>query len=159
MTYRKVDRKSPEIIRALSTAKIFKKRGRVKARLATVGEEVITIFKDGAQETANRATFGDWVITNPLGEQYIISGVKFLERYESTGEVGVYNAKGYCRAIRNPFCQPIEIMASWGQPQFGDENCWLADTCDTIGNMGGEPYIIEAAAFAETYEPVTYTED
>lgn len=154
MAHVKVDRKSPEIIRALCMAPIFRKQGRVKARPAIVGEEVVTILKSGVRETASKAVAGDWVLINPSGEQYIISGVKFLERYESTDVGGVYQAKGYCRAIRNPFGTSIEIMASWGQAQFGDEYCMIADTCDALGNIGGEPYIIEAAAFAETYKLV-----
>ncbi|QQS22706.1 hypothetical protein IPM19_03690 [bacterium] len=83
--------------------------------------------------------------------------MKFLSRYEPSDEEGVYNAKGYCRAIPNPFNEPIEIMASWGAPQMGDENCMLADTCDADGNTDGEPYIIEAKAFAETYKVLRLT--
>jgi hypothetical protein len=48
---------------------------------------------------------------------------------------------------------PIEIMASWGSPQTGGADCMIADTCDEDGsNMGGEPYLIDADAFAETYK-------
>ena len=39
-------------------------------------------------------------------------------------------------------------MAFWGSPQFGDENCMIADTCDETGNVTGEPYIIDSEAFA-----------
>ena len=92
-------------------------------------------------------------MTNPSGEQYIISEQKFFSRYEATETEGVYSAKGFCRAIKNPFGEPIEIMASWGSPQTGDENCMIADTCDENGaNMGGEPYLIDGAAFAKTYK-------
>ena len=72
-----------------------------------------------------------------------------MGRYEADpeGGEGSYRAKGFCRAIKNPFGKPIEIMASWGSPQTGDENCLIADTCDSAGKMDGEPYIIEAAAF------------
>ncbi len=154
MARAKVDRKASEIMQALSIAKIFKKHGEVRARVAIAGEEIITILKSGVKETMSKAVAGDWVVTNPSGEQYVISEVKFLNRYEPTGKDGVYQAKGYCRAITNPFGTPIEIMASWGEPQFGDKNCFIADTCDEIGgNRGGEPYIIEAAVFAETYKP------
>lgn len=152
-TPRKIDRKSAEILAALASAPVYKKYAKVKARPAVVGEEITTTLKGGAQETVNTAKDGDWVMTNPSGEQYIIPGKKFLSRYEATSEVGVYQAKGSCRAIKNPFGQPIEIMASWGEAQTGDENCLIADVCDERGaNMEGEPYLIEAAAFAETYK-------
>lgn len=148
-----VERKSPEIMSALAEAPLFKKQGHVEARLATLGEEITTILESGAKETVNTANEGDWIVTNPSGEQYIISGKKFLNRYEETDKEGVYQAKGFCRAIKNPFGEPIEIMASWGSPQTGDEDCMIADTCDEKGsNMGGEPYLIDAVAFAETYK-------
>jgi hypothetical protein len=147
-----VDRKAPGIMGALAEAPIFKKQGRVQARPAVEGEVIVTKLASGAEETTNAAKAGDWVMTNPSGEQYIIGEQKFFARYEPTDEDGVYQAKGYCRAIKNPHGKPIEIMASWGSPQTGDADCMIADTCDEHGeNMGGEPYLIEAAAFAETY--------
>lgn len=155
MTFTKVDRKAPEIMSALAEAPLFKKQGRVQARPAVPGEKITTTLASGHNETVNTANEGDWVMTNPSGEQYIISEKKFFSRYEATSEAGIYGSKGYCRAIKNPFGKPIEIMASWGEPQTGDENCMVADTCDGNGeNVGGEPYLIEAAAFAETYKQV-----
>lgn len=151
----KVDRKSPEIMGALAKAPVYKKHGCVNARPANVGEEITTTLEGGTNETVNKADEGDWIITNPGGEQYIISEKKFLDRYEATNENSVYSAKGYCRAIPNPFRKPIEIMASWGSPQTGDERCLIANTCDTNGKVDGEPYLIDADAFAKTYKPVS----
>lgn len=153
MQFDKIDRKSPEIMTALSNASVFRKQGQVRAHRAEVGEQITTTLASGSKETVNTANEGDWVVTNPSGEQYIISREKFESRYEPTDEDGVYRAKGHCRAIVNPFGKPIEIMASWGEPQTGDERCMIADTCDENGeNMGGEPYLIDADAFAETYQ-------
>jgi hypothetical protein len=150
-----VDRKAPEILSALKTAPIYKKQGRVNARPGVVGEQITTTLEGGAKETVNTANEGDWVVTNPSGEQYIISDNKFLGRYEQAAdEDGVYKAKGYCRAVKNPFGQPVEIMASWGSPQIGDENCMFADTCDAAGKVDGEPYLIDADAFVKTYKQV-----
>lgn len=151
--FQKVDRKSPEIMEALANAQVYRKQGQVRAHRAEVGEQITTTLASGAKETVNTANEGDWIVTNPSGEQYIISQAKFESRYESTEENGVYRAKGHCRAIQNPFGNAIEIMASWGEPQTGDERCMIADTCDENGeNMGGEPYLIDADAFAETYK-------
>ncbi len=153
MTYAQTDRKAPAIMAALAVAQVFRKQGEVKARPATDGEQIETILGSGVKETTNSAKLGDWIMTNPSGEQHIISEQKFFSRYEATEAEGVYRAKGFCRAIKNPFSEPIEIMASWGSPQTGDENCMIADTCDENGeNMGGEPYLIDGAAFAETYK-------
>ena len=150
--FQKIDRKAPEIMEALAKAQVFKKQGTVQARPAVEGEQITTTLASGAHETVNIAKANDWVMTNPSGEQYIISKEKFFGRYESASEDGIYQAKGYCRAIKNPFNKPIEIMASWGSPQTGDENCMIADICDSNGdNIGGEPYLIDAKAFTETY--------
>ena len=127
--YRKIDRKAAEILAALATAPVFKKQGQVNARPSVAGEEATPTLGGGQKETDNKANEGDWIVTNPSGEQYIISGKKFSARYEATAEEGVYAAKGSCRAIVNPFGEPIEIMASWGSPQTGDENCMIADVC------------------------------
>ena len=154
--YQNIDRKSPEILAALAAAPIFKKCATVMARPAIPGEAVITALKDGREETTNVAKDGDFVVANPSGEQYILTADNFLQRYIPTDEAGVYAANGYVRAIKNPLGFPIEILASWGKPQYGNEECLIADFCDREGNnMGGEPYIIDAEAFNETYKPST----
>lgn len=150
-SYLQIDRKAKTITEAINTAPIFKKQGLVHARPAIPGEKITTILKTGAQETENIAKKNEVIVTNPSGEQYIISMERFLNRYEMTPEVGKFSAKGFCRAILNPFGKPIEIMASWGTPQTGDENCLIADTCDASGQTTGEPYLIDGKAFAETY--------
>lgn len=112
MSFSQIDRKSEQIMGALAEAPVFKKQGQVTARRAEAGEKITTTLESGAKETDNTANEGDYIVTNPSGEQYIISEQKFLGRYEASDEGGVYNAKGYCRAIKNPFGHPIEIMAS-----------------------------------------------
>lgn len=150
--YRKIDRKAAEILTALANAPVFKKQGQVKARPAVTGEKIDTMI-GGVKETENTANEGDYIVTNPSGEQYIISGKKFTARYEATAEDGVYAAKGSCRAIVNPFSEPIEIMASWGSPQTGGADCLIADVCTDDGSsQDGEPYLIDASAFAESYK-------
>lgn len=154
--FEKIDRKDPVIMEALADAPVFKKQGRVNAHRATVGERIVTTLKGGMKETENTAKEGDWIVTNPSGEQYIVSEKKFLDRYEPTDEDGTYSAKGYCRAIVNPFGRPIEIMARWGSPQTGGADCMVVDTCDKDGsNRGNEPYLIDASAFRETYAQVS----
>jgi hypothetical protein len=149
-----IDRKSEEILNALKFAPLFKKSGRVNARLAVAGEKIVTVLASGQKETENVAQEGDWVVTNPSGEKYILPPAKLLSRYEPTYQEGVYVAKGYCRAIRNPFGCAIEIAPQWGGIQSGDGECIIADVSDSEGNLEGEPYIIELKAFQETYEYV-----
>ncbi len=152
--FQSVDRKAPKIMEAIRRAPIFKKQGQVEARPAVPNEKIITTLATGSKETVNKANIGDWVVTNPSGEKYIISEKKFFSRYEKTPEGGVYAAKGFCKAISNPFNKPIEIIASWGSPQTGNEHCMIADTCDAQGNCDGEPYLIDLDAFMSTYKPI-----
>lgn len=147
----RIDQKAEEITAALNSSPIYKKHGLVHARPAQQGETVETILVDGTVETVNVGNEDDWVVTNPSGERYIISSMKFQNRYTPLQEEGVYEANGLCRAITNPFNTPIEIMASWGELQTGDENCMIADVCDENGNLAGEPYLIDGNAFKQTY--------
>ena len=149
-----IDRKRGDLVSLIELSPIFKKQGTVNARIANAGEKIATVLSSGATETENTAKDGDYIVTNPSGEQYIISGEKFTARYKSTDDYGVFEAKGYCRAVQNPFGNDIEILASWGEPQFGDQNCWVADTCNENGECDGEPYLIENQAFQETYKMV-----
>jgi PGDYG protein len=149
---KQVDRMSAEINQLLATAPVYKKIGTVKARIAQSGEKVDTVLVSGVVETTNLTKEGDYIVTNPSGEEYIISGVKFSSRYEESDIVGVYNATGYCKAISNPYQESIEIFASWGEPQIGDDKCLFADTCDAKGDkMGNSPYLIDYNAFYKTY--------
>lgn len=149
---KKIDRLSNDIAEALAEAPVFAKQGTVRARVATEGETITTTLADGKEETTNTANAGDYIVTNPSGEEYIIGAEKFEGRYKATAEEGVYAANGFCRAITNPHGEEIEIMASWGEPQIGGADCKIADTCDENGtNIGGSPYLIDASAFAETY--------
>ncbi|MDD5068828.1 MAG: PGDYG domain-containing protein [Candidatus Pacebacteria bacterium] len=154
ITFKEINRHAPEIMQGLENAPIFKKQGEMRAEIAKGGEEIITKLTDGTTETKNVAKAGDAIITNPGGERYVIDGIKFAKRYEpKAGEPGVYSAKGYCKAIDNPFNSPVTMMASWGEMQNGAADCLIADTYDIDTKaMGGEPYIIARAEFNQTYK-------
>ena len=89
--YQSIDRKLPEILAALAAAPVFKKTAIVRARPALLGEVVVTTLKDGREETTSVAAEGDFVVTNPSGEEYILTSENFLPRYVSTDEAGVYS--------------------------------------------------------------------
>jgi hypothetical protein len=156
-----VNRHDSKIMEGIENAPIYKKQGEVKAAIAQGGEVVETKLADGTVETRNTANPGDAIITNPGGEQYIIDAVKFGKRYEpkmaEDGKVqeGVFAARGYCKAIDNPFGSPITMMASWGEMQNGGRDAKIADTYDfETRTLGGEPYIIGRSEFVQTYKPV-----
>ena len=75
---------------------LYAKTARVKARLGIVGEEIVTKMADGHVETVNTVkTADDMVVTNPTGEEYIISGETFRKRYEKDpANPELYRPKG-----------------------------------------------------------------
>jgi PGDYG protein len=112
-----IDLSTPEITLSLGSAHRYSKCGTVQARMAVEREEVVTTLANGLEETRNVAAPGDWVVTNPTGEVYVLSDETFNKRYY--GVVGdKYYARGMCRAIVNPYPHPIEILAPWGRGVF-----------------------------------------
>ncbi|MDB5194483.1 MAG: hypothetical protein JWN50_497 [Parcubacteria group bacterium] len=152
---REVDRKSEEIMKLLEKAPIFSRFGFVHIRPALEGERVITKLANGAEETENIAQKNEWVVRNPSGEEWIIDTDTF-RFYEPTEVPEKFISKGFCRAVKNPFGEPIEIMASWGSRQIGDENCMIVDACNEDASWThGEPKIIDGDAFQATFTPLT----
>lgn len=136
--------------------KVYRKNALVTAEKVEVETEVVTVVGDGFVETTNTAYVGDLIVTNPDGERYILEDSKFRGRYEETDNPGVFRAKGFILAIDNPTGEDIEILAPWGAPQFGDLHCALALTLEDAEDktVGDDRYIIERAAFLNTYEEV-----
>jgi hypothetical protein len=148
-----IDLSTPETTLALSSAQRYSKRGTVQARMAVEREEVVTTLANGLEETRNVAAPGDWVVTNPTGEVYVLSDETFNKRYYEAGDK--YYARGMCRAIVNPYPHPIEILAPWGEKQFGDEDCIIAVVYDpeTPEEVGPDRYLIGRKEFVATYRP------
>ena len=67
---------------ALLNAPIYQKCVTVLAREARPGEIVDTVMADGHFETTNTASEGDWVITNPSGEVFVVQPQRFSSRGE-----------------------------------------------------------------------------
>lgn len=152
-----LDLTTQEVTDALAQAPVFAKKGVVQARPATPGERIVTVLADGTEETSNVAGENTVVITNPGGEQYIIGADKFNSRYSATEEDGVFRAKGMARALQNPTGGDIEIMAPWGEKQFGDAQSMIATVYDPDQPdvIGSDRYIIGGAEFQDTYAPVS----
>jgi hypothetical protein len=130
--------RAAEIARALERdGKLYRKAGEVQAQRATEATPVETVLADGTEETRNVAEPGDYIVTGPGGERYVVKPETFEARY-----------------VRKPFARPISIVASWGEHQHGAADCMIADVFDRVkGQRAGEPYLIGSAEFARTYKP------
>jgi hypothetical protein len=148
--YTQVDVHSFEITQKLISSSLYEKTVLVHAYRVEHTHEIVTAF--GAfVETVNIAHVGDWVVINPDGEKYVLPEEQFFARYIATEIKDVYKSTGFIRAIQNPFGFPIEILAPWGKPQFGDEKCWLAVSLKNNQIVSEDRYLIEAKAFVKTY--------
>ena len=144
---------SEEYTRALAAAEVFEKTATIQAHIAQEGEAVETVLADGTRETTNTTNEGDFIVTNPGGEQYIVPGEKFAERYEATDVDGVFKAVGMVRAIKNPTGESMTILAPWGEEMNGDSECYIVTGFDPANpdEIGSDRYIIGVQEFADTY--------
>ncbi len=128
----------------------YQKVGVVEARLAIVGETIVTVI-DGEIETINAAQDDDVVVKNPGGEEYIIARTKFEKRYDGaplTHDYQNYLATGTTYAIEWEHGRG-QFEASWGETMIINNGDML---CSPTREPDGDLYRIEAMAFAETYE-------
>lgn len=139
----------------LSFAPVFAKQATITGRLAQEVEMVETVLADGTRETVNEATPGDFVVTNPGGERYVITAETFAKRYEPTGEPGVFRAKGMVRGFKNPTGAEITVVAPWGEVMHGGPNCVIVAVYDPAhpDEISSDRYIVGGGEFAQTYRP------
>ncbi len=126
---------------------MFKKSVEIRARRAVPGE----VIETGLDATKNTAEEGDWIVTNPNGEQYIVKDDKFQARYEpKEGEDGVFVSKGLpVKAVQVD--RNIVFKAPWGELQAVKAGGYIIES-------GNERYGIDQDAFLKTYKPVEEVE-
>lgn len=105
---------------------MYAKTARIQAVQAKGGEEIQTVMKNGHVETNNTANAGDWIVTNPDGEQYIVQQAVFEKKYVAAPELGAgwFKPKG----VPQKFVQINEDMtvrASWGEEQHLRKGAYL----------------------------------
>lgn len=148
-----IDLSTEEWTDRLASAPIYKKTALVHIRPAVPGERVVTTLADGTEETYNTAGEDQVVITNPSGEQQIVSLEKAVKRYDLTDTPDLFLAKGMVRAIDSPFDHPISVLAPWGAPQRGAVGCKIVALYDPYEPdvVSADRYIIGKDEFFETY--------
>ena len=131
--------------------KKYQKSTVVSAKPAMPGETVVTSI-GGKAETKNTAKEGDWIVTNPTGESYIVSVDKLQTRYDRISE-GQYKAKGKIMgmvASEKDAAECPTFTAAWGEQMILEPGDILAMP---IGS-NPEIYRIERGVFAQTYEEI-----
>jgi hypothetical protein len=132
---------------------VYRKTGEIRARRAVATRAVVTVLADGTEETKNTAAPGDFIVTGPGGEEYVLKRDTFLARYRAKPRKrGVYLPCGTIVAAPNPFACSISLKAPWGEMQNGSADCVIADTIDPkTGKRKRQPYLIARAEFERTY--------
>ncbi len=147
-----VDLSSDDYTERFKEAKVYIKSAVVQATRARGGERIETVLADGTSETVNTCNEGDFIVTNPGGEQYVLASENFAKRYEPM-EDGNYRAKGICRAFPNPTGGEVSVTAPWGEEQYGGPDAMFAVAVDPSdpSEVGNDRYIIGADEFRSTY--------
>ena len=116
-------------------------------RKVVVAETVDTYLPDGTVESTKEAAPGDWVVTGPEAEEFVLSSEKFDSLYEEK-EPGIFVPKERkIMALKNPAHTKIRIDAPWGTKekpasQYGESQCILVIELDSEGNFTDNRYII-----------------
>ncbi|MEI6170049.1 MAG: PGDYG domain-containing protein [Candidatus Saccharibacteria bacterium] len=125
----------------------YKKNVEIRAVQATAETPITTVLADGHVETTNTAKPGDFIVTNPSGEQYVIDEEKFKSKYEPiTNQAGHYKAVGTpIKAVQ--INSDVSFKAPWGEEMHMRAGDFIVDA----GN--GDRYGIAQKEFNETYVP------
>lgn len=132
----------------------YKKVGEVAARKAKKGEKIDTII-DGKKELTTKAKEGDWVVTGPAKEEYLVSEDKFKSRYK--GPNGKAKKKGFDLFIPTGICYAFKYTGDDGTFEHprGD---MLIETGDYLASTStteySDLYRIEKKVFKKTYKKV-----
>lgn len=136
----------------LKNSSVYEKFNLIYAREAIVGEEIITITKDGL-ETLNKAFKGDYVVKNQTlaNEEYIVPKEKFEKRYtfikNSDNNWNIYKPLGEIKAIKVETKDTFYIMAPWNEKMVVKSGDFLVSPLDY-----SEVYRIANHEFFETYK-------
>lgn len=130
----------------LGLVKTYQKSGVYLAVQTQTPCEVVTQI-DGTEETRVHAKPGDWILTGPAGERYVLDDSKFHARYRLRENSSYAEAIGSCRATS--LDEAFTFMAPWGTPMIFEPGDYLA-----CGGAPSDLYRIERSVFEKTYRCV-----
>lgn len=142
-----------------ASRKFYKKKGRFLYRKA-VNEETILTIVSGHLETLKKAALGDVIIRNieigSSAETYIISGEKFVNRYDPLEIRHIIDGQEWFEALAKGRCEAYEysgeeirFKAPWGEPMICVTGDFMARP---VPGDAHDIYRIERQTFLQTYE-------
>lgn len=148
-----IDPNSEWVTHLLATAPTYRKDAVVGARPAD-GAPVTTVLANGHVETVRGTTVGEWIVTNPGGEEYAIPEDTFAARYEPTSVPGQYQSTGKARAAAHGFSGDVSMGVPWGT-MTADCRALIVTGLDRDGDPAGAPWLVGYDEFHSTYIPDT----
>lgn len=143
---KEVDLNSSKFDEVFEDAPSYVKNAEVNARQIKPGEE--QTVRTELDATESDAKVGDWIVTNPGGESYVVKNDVFQNAYQPTSEDGVFVSVGVpVKAVK--INENIVFMAPWGSEEGVKAGGFIVERSDN-----GERYGIEREAFLDTYEEV-----
>jgi hypothetical protein len=131
-----------------SNAPVFRKTATLqksKVRIAEADQVVVTVIND-KEETRCLAKAGDYVVTGPKGEEYVIKAAKFSGLYvEDAADATRYISRNVVRAL--VLTEDTELTAPWGERQRAAKGGVAAQRVDNKKDI----YLIDKAVFESTY--------
>lgn len=126
----------------------YTKTVRVKARKGTVGDILVTRMKSGLVETVNTVKHdGDFILTNPSGEEYIIPKATFEAKYNPVpNEQSEYSPKPSPQLFLR-INESISFTAPWGEAM----NIAAGGFLNVTDIKKKDVYGIQKEEFLETY--------
>uniref|UniRef100_A0A7S4BCR7 Uncharacterized protein n=1 Tax=Chrysotila carterae TaxID=13221 RepID=A0A7S4BCR7_CHRCT len=152
---------------SLKAGAVYQKIGRVNAKRAGESGRIETLI-DGAHETSNHCSVGDYIVVGPQRERYSLAAHDFSSRYdllseqetgdlelrregfksfEPTGKVWATQLSAAAVAAHFPDGQ---LMARWGEPMAVVAGDFIAAPCPAAS----EVYRIAGACFSASYRRV-----
>lgn len=134
-------------IRAEGSMYARKAESVANARRVEEVEIIQTFMSDGTLESTREANPGDWIITGPDGEQFVLTDEKVHDLYEQTPDGSLVAKERKIIAFKNPTNAKIRIPAPWAtleKPvyQDGEKDCMLAIGLTADGELSDDRYII-----------------
>lgn len=110
-------------------------------------QKVVTYTSDG-KETENVAKIGDYIMSGPSRENYVISATKFDKLYQSVGADTVVPEQNPRQVAHYQGPNTVKFKASWGEDMILKPGDYLVKEPDGKGY-----YRIAAAEYEQTYNP------
>ncbi len=156
MNFRKIENIKEYLTEGLKNGKFqsrtYQKSGEITARIGIIGEEILTVMANGLQETKNTVIADEngrpgWVVTNPTGEQYIVSYSVFQKKYER-----ISGTKDKFKPIWNPITavqvdENVCFTAPWGEKQNLTAGGYLV-----FNECFDDVYGVQKEEFIKTYK-------